>query len=120
MHGRGHPNATASDVERERRRVAAFDPSFDHTKPGGAMVGLVTDPEGKPVAGALVAAIRRPGRDELPTFSRPVPRVVTTGNDGRFQIADVLAGEYGVTATAPVDRPRARTRRPSPRVTPPS
>jgi hypothetical protein len=105
MHGRTHPSGAASEVETERRRVAAFDPSFDPAKPGGALAGVVTDADGKPVAGAVVAAIRRPGRDELPTFSRPVPRVATTGNDGRFQLTDVLAGEYGVTATAPVGSP---------------
>jgi hypothetical protein len=105
MHGRAHPSATTADLQRERRRVAAFDPSFDPAKPGGALAGLVKDADGKVVAGAVVAAIRRPGRDELPTFSRPVPRVATTGNDGRFHIDGVLAGEYGVTATAPVGSP---------------
>jgi hypothetical protein len=74
VHGRGHANATAPDLERERRRVAAFDPSFDPAKPAGALAGQVKDTDGRPVPGAVVAAVRRPGRDELPTFSRPVDR----------------------------------------------
>jgi hypothetical protein len=105
LHGRQRAPAATSDIEVERRRVAAFDPSFDPAQPGGGLAGVVEDAAGKPVAGAVVAAIRRPGRNELPTVSRPLPRVATTGNDGRFQLADVLAGEYGVTATAPVGSP---------------
>ena len=97
--------AAASELETERRRVAAFDPTFDPAQPAGALAGVVKDAEGRPAAGAVVAAVRRPGRDELPALSRPVPRVATTGGDGRFQIADLLAGEYGVTATAPVGSP---------------
>jgi len=88
------------DVERERQRVAAFDPSFDPAKPTGSIAGLVRDGEGKPVDGAIVAITRNRGKDELPTFSRPTPRTTVTAGGGRFKLDDVLPGEYGVTATA--------------------
>src|SRR5687767_11068885 len=71
-----------SDLEKERRRVAAFDPTFDAAKPTGGIAGVVKDAEGRTVAGAVVAATRQRGRDEIPAFSRPIPRVGVTGANG--------------------------------------
>jgi hypothetical protein len=101
-----------SDVESERRRVIALDPSFDPAKPGGAIAGVVKDADGRAVSGAVVAATRQRGRDEVPTVSRPIPRVAVTGADGRFVLADVLAGDYGLTATAPVGAPARQSKVP--------
>jgi hypothetical protein len=101
--GRGGP--VASERERERHRVAALDPGFDPGKPGGTLEGIVNDAEGKPVDGAAVAVTRQRSRDDLPSFSRPIPRTALTANGGRFTLADVLPGEYGVTATALVGSP---------------
>src|SRR5881394_3851187 len=61
----------AQEAELERQRVAAFDPA----KPAGSIEGLVKDADGKPVDGAVVAVTRNRGKDELPSFSRPIPRV---------------------------------------------
>jgi protocatechuate 3,4-dioxygenase beta subunit len=90
----------AHEAEVERRRVAALDPSFDPAKPAGSIEGVVKDPDGKPVDGAVVAVTRNRGKDELPSFGPPKPRVATTANGGRFRVPDVLAGEYSVTAAA--------------------
>ena len=76
--------ARVADEELERRRVAALDPTFDPAKPGGTIAGIVRDADGRPVGEAIVAATRQRGRDELPAFSRPIPRTVVTGGDGRF------------------------------------
>ena len=100
----------AQEAEAERRRVAALDPAFDPAKPGGGVAGMVKDADGRPVAGAMVAATRQRGRDELPAFSRPIPRTAVTGGDGRFQLTDVLPGDYGLTATRPTGRRPARPR----------
>jgi len=105
LRGRSAPTARLPDVEVERRRVAAVDPSFDPAKPAGGIAGVVRDADARPVLGAVVAVTRNRGKDELPTFSQPVTRVAVTDGGGRFQLADVLPGEYGVTATAPAGAP---------------
>ena len=97
--------AALPDEEVERRRVAAFDPTFDPARPGGALAGLVKDADGRPVDGAIVAVTRQRGKEELPTMSRPIPRTTVTDGGGRFQLADVLPGDYGVTATASAGSP---------------
>jgi hypothetical protein len=102
---RGPTSAPLSDVEVERRRVAAFDPSFDPAKPGGGIAGVVKDAGGRAVVGAIVAATRQRGKDEAPAFTRPTPRIAVTGGDGRFAFADVLPGDYGLTATADAGAP---------------
>ncbi len=56
------------------------------------VAGQVTDPAGRPVAGALVALI--------PYGTRRAVAVVTTGGDGTFR-ATVAKGRYGMTASAP-------------------
>ena len=56
------------------------------------IAGQVTDPAGRPVAGARVALI--------PRGSRRAAAVVTTGGDGSFR-ATVAKGRYGMTASAP-------------------
>lgn len=105
------PTAGAvSEMETERRRVAALDPTFDPAKPSGGIAGVVKDAEGRPVTGAIVAATRQRGRDEVPAFSRALPRVAVTGADGRFQLGDVLPGDYGLTATAPVGAPARQSK----------
>jgi protocatechuate 3,4-dioxygenase beta subunit len=93
-------DSPAHEAEVERRRVAALDPSFDPARPGGSIEGVVKDADGKPVDGAVVAVSRNRGKDELPSFSRPNPRVATSAGGGRFRLADVLEGEYSVTAAA--------------------
>ena len=82
----------AQEAEQERRRVAAFDPAFDPAKPAGSLEGTVKDADGRPVDGAIVAAIRNRGKDEAPSFARPNPRVATTAGGGRFRLQDVLPG----------------------------
>jgi erythromycin esterase len=56
------------------------------------VAGQVTDPAGRPVAGARVALI--------PRGSRRAAAVVTTGADGSFR-ATVAKARYGMTASAP-------------------
>ena len=90
----------AQEAELEKQRLAAFDPTFDPAKPAGSIEGLVKDADGKPVDGAVVAILRNRGKDELPTAGRPTPRLATTSGGGRFRLADVLPGEYAVTASA--------------------
>jgi hypothetical protein len=94
------PSSPVHDVEVDRRHAAALDPSFDPARPAGAIEGSVRDADGKPVDGAVVAITRSRGRDDPPTFIRPVPRTTITAGGGRFRLAEVLAGEYGVTATS--------------------
>jgi erythromycin esterase len=55
------------------------------------IAGAVADPAGRPVAGALVALIRR--------GSSHAVAVVKTGGDGTFR-ASVAKGSYAITATA--------------------
>jgi hypothetical protein len=90
----------AQEAARERERVAAFDPAFDPAKPAGGIAGVVRDPDGNPVDGAVVAVTRNPGKTELPSFRRPSARTTLTSGGGRFRLDDVLPGDYGVTATA--------------------
>jgi hypothetical protein len=97
---RRRASARAPEAELERRRVAAMDPAFDPAKPAGGIAGVVRTSDGKPAAGAVVAIVRNRGKDELPSFNAPIPRVAITDGDGRFLLADVIPGEYGVTATS--------------------
>jgi hypothetical protein len=90
----------AHEAAIERQRVAAFDPSFDPAKPAGSIEGIVKDADGKAVDGAVVAVLRNQGKNDLPAFGRPNPKVATTSGGGRFRLSDVLSGEYAVTATA--------------------
>jgi len=74
--------AESADVERPRARVA--------------LRGRVeVQGEGAPVQGAVVTAI--PVDDDA-AFSDP--RSVLTGDDGRFEVGDLVPGRYSVSATA--------------------
>jgi protocatechuate 3,4-dioxygenase beta subunit len=97
-----------SEAERERRRVAAFDPGYDPAHPKSIVEGVVKDGSSRPVDGAMVALTRNRGRDELPPFSRPIPRTATTTAGGRFRFDDVIPGDYGITAISPDGAPARR------------
>lgn len=64
---------------------------------GPRVTGRVLDPGGKPFAGATVALV-----SPVDMFG-PLPDSVTTSTDasGVFAFADVAAGHYSITATAP-------------------
>jgi Carboxypeptidase regulatory-like domain len=67
---------------------AAVDPAV-----GGAVSGTVTDPGGRPVAGASVLLMRvETGR---------VERVERTGPDGTYQVAGLVPGLWTVTVEPP-------------------
>jgi protocatechuate 3,4-dioxygenase beta subunit len=108
--GRHQAQSPATEAELERRRVEAVDPTFDPDAPAGTIAGLVKDAQGRPVDGAVVAIIRQRGRDELPSFGRPTPRTTSTSGGGRFQLSEVLPGDYGVTATAPEGSPARQSK----------
>ncbi len=71
-------------------RVAAAEPT-----PGGVQ-GVVADPQGAPVAGALVSIFGGGLRAGLSTFS---------DDEGRFSLATVPAGSYTLRAVSPNRRP---------------
>jgi hypothetical protein len=62
----------------------------------GAIQGRVVEHGGAPIAGALVVATPRHGfgLDRIPAGQ------TTTGADGRFTLADLVAGPYGLVARA--------------------
>ena len=68
--------------------------------------GVVVDAQGRGVAGARVAAIAQSSIDGLIlrlSEARPaieLPRVVVSGEGGRFEIPGLPAGRYALTATA--------------------
>jgi len=64
----------------------------DAPMPEVTVTGIVNDPDGRPVAGAHVAAVT--------SASSRIAGRARTGDDGRFAIA-LPAGEYGLTASAP-------------------
>ena len=71
--------------------VAAF--GADAAQEKGGLRGIVQGPEGKAVAGALVAAVPYGGdRIAATTLSRA---------DGTFSLEGLQPGKYGLTATAP-------------------
>jgi hypothetical protein len=57
----------------------------------GDLIGKVSEPNGKPVAGAVVAV-----SDE-----KHEALTALTDNDGHFRFRDIPQGEYGITASAP-------------------
>jgi erythromycin esterase len=59
------------------------------------VVGTIRDSEGRPVDGAVVAAI------EIPTDVENIQHVVTSGPDGRFSLPQLQNGQrYALTVTA--------------------
>ena len=77
-------------LDKHRRK-----PKVQSTK--GALVGVVLGPDGKPVDFALVTAI--PLSDDPEDGKRPF--MATTIDHGKFTIADVPPGNYGLTVTGP-------------------
>jgi erythromycin esterase len=59
----------------------------------GAIEGIARTWDGVPIEGAVIAANR--------TDASAPAALVRSEKDGRFHIADLLPGEYGLTATAP-------------------
>src|SRR5215469_11123760 len=57
-----------------------------------SVTGEVSDPQGKPAAGATV---------RLTAIGRSDQHSATSGPDGRFAVADVPSGEYRIAASAP-------------------
>jgi hypothetical protein len=108
--GRRQAHSPATEAEVERRRVAAVDPAFDPAAPAGTVEGVVKDAQGRAVDGAVVAIVRQRGRDELPSFGRPTPRTTATSGGGKFQLTEVVPGEYGVTASAPEGAPARQSK----------
>ena len=62
---------------------------------GGSVCGVVTDAQGKPIAGAVVSN---------PHMSRARVRGATTDEQGRFQLDDVHEGRYGHELVVKADR----------------
>jgi hypothetical protein len=65
--------------------------------PGARCAGVVLDDTGAPLAGRLV----RLERASLPLGEDPLPGLVETGADGRFQAAALPPGSYRLSAVAP-------------------
>jgi erythromycin esterase len=79
--------------------VLAFTGALGRAASGGTLQGVVRDPKGRPVAGALVAAMGVrgvPAREAM----RPAG-LARSGADGGFRIEGLAAGTYAATATAP-------------------
>lgn len=67
---------------------------------GGAIAGMVSDSDGRPVVGARVR-----------TTTLGLPRETTTGPDGRYFLDHLAAGDATVEVFPPVDSPAPATRR---------
>jgi hypothetical protein len=65
----------------------------------GSIAGVVQGPDGKPIAAAQIALLPEVGLAGGDPRLRPAARV-SSGSDGRFRIAGVIPGEYGLTASA--------------------
>src|ERR1700745_3383437 len=63
-----------------------------HAQTGGALGGMVLDPDGKVVVDAVVL-IRGEATGEL--------RTTTTGNEGRFGANDLAPGSYAIEVAIP-------------------
>ncbi|HKD52716.1 MAG TPA: TonB-dependent receptor, partial [Steroidobacteraceae bacterium] len=72
--------------------VAAVLPGAAYAAEFGAIVGLVTNPAGAPVAHATVTAVRADGGAIRATIS---------GSDGVYSFADLTPGSWSVTAEVP-------------------
>lgn len=66
---------------------------------GGDIEGVVKGPDGKAVAGAMVAAT--PEAPNALSDGQRAAQVVRSDEQGRFHLKDLPAGAYGATATAP-------------------
>ena len=63
----------------------------------GAIEGVALDSKGRPVSGALVAAV--PENLGIAAEDTQAPAFARTGRSGRFRLSPVPVGPYGVTAT---------------------
>ncbi len=82
-------------------RASDWDLGTVHVPRGGTVTGVVRDDAGQPIAGAEVrAAYSQYDRIPAPA-APPEPPPVRTAADGRFSIAGLRPGGYGLTALAP-------------------
>ena len=65
----------------------------------GAISGIVTGPDGQPIAGAHIQRFTSPLRNGVPQFA-PTGPAVTTDDHGEYHLAGIVAGEYVVAALA--------------------
>ena len=68
------------------------------TRADQSVAGIVVDPAGRPLHGAMVSAFSR--RDGAVSNSQPI----TTDRDGRFRIGNLAPGAVNITASFVVDR----------------
>ncbi|MFO1076236.1 MAG: carboxypeptidase-like regulatory domain-containing protein [Planctomycetota bacterium] len=84
---------------------AVVDFTIVMTRDGGGLRGVVQDPHGQPVAGAVVrAGDTEQNNHKLPDGASamgPQPETVRTDAQGRFEFASVVPGKVPVAARAP-------------------
>ena len=97
MNGAASPTVTRS-VTVEAQKPAL--PTEIFMNKGGVITGRVRDPEGHPVSGINVAAMRLSYSNGRPQWTATVSR--TTDDQGEFRIFWVSPGEYYVGVTPPV------------------
>ena len=94
------PAALAPVPERSRPARVLMD---DVSAPGAtttAVEGVVRDPDGRPIEGALVSISRTRSPSDPPRVSGRKGNVITDG-DGRFAFEDTGPGEYRLAASFP-------------------
>jgi hypothetical protein len=68
---------------------------------GGTVEGRVVGPDGRPVSGAAVTAVRQWKRDDQPPAMRsPMSRATTTAGDGAFRLDLPASGTFTLAAAA--------------------
>ncbi len=80
-------------VGRIETKGGAGEPATVRLRPWGRLKGRLVDPEGKPIAGALVDVIWVDREGELRRFpTGPLAKAVASDAEGRFQVEGVVPG----------------------------
>src|SRR5580658_4903524 len=95
-----HPRNTGGRMIRVRVAISVFVVTLcAQTAVGqsiGSITGLVTNPQGQPVIGVPVWAIRT---FALAPTTEPISTTVSTNTAGRYQFPPLVAGSYKVCVT---------------------